>query len=380
MPRRGENIYKRKDGRWEGRYIRGHMNGKIMYGYVYAKTYKEVKDKLSVVPEPPVEKKFYIPIREPLSDVCFGKIASDWLEALKPQLKESSIVKYINVLTIYLFPRFKDSPIEAITRDEITDFSNELLVSGGQRGEGLSPKTVSCILSVMKNVFIYASQYEKLTVVDVNKFSFKQSQKPMRILSLAEQQKLSRYLCEELTLINLGILVCLYTGIRIGEMCALKWGDISFKEQYVHVHRTMQRIQNKGDEDQKTSVMITDPKSDCSNRIIPLPGDIFQLLVEAKCPENTYFLTGSAQTYVEPRTLQNRFKTAIKLCDIKDANFHALRHTFATRCVELGFDVKSLSEILGHASVNITMNRYVHPSMELKQRNMNMLSDLFGVK
>lgn len=91
-------------------------------------------------------------------------------------------------------------------------------------------------------------------------------------------------------------------------------------------------------------------------------------------------LTGMVHSYVEPRNMENRFKAVTKECDIHDVNFHALRHTFATRCVELGFDVKSLSEILGHASVNITMNRYVHPSMELKKKNMNLLSEFLTTK
>ena len=152
------------------------------------------------------------------------------------------------------------------------------------------------------------------------------------------------------------------------------------EEQYIYVHRTLQRLQNKDNEIQRTSILISEPKSQCSIRKIPIPNELFQLILSMKQPSNTYFLTGRTQVFVEPRTLQNRFKVIIKQCNIKDANFHCLRHTFATRCVELGFDVKSLSEILGHANVNITMNRYVHPSMELKQKNMNLFSDLFSVK
>lgn len=381
MSRRGENIYKRKDGRWEGRYIKGHINKKIKYGYVYAKTYKEVKEKLSLVSATATnEENIIVFDTKSQLNIDFETVSLAWIESLKPQLKESSIIKYINVLKTYLFPYFMDRAIETITREEILNFSNDLLISGGQNGNGLSPKTVNSILSVLKGIFLYATQHEKLSVADIWKISFKQPQKPMRILSLAEQEKLSRFLYENLTLSNLGILVCLYTGVRIGEICALKWEDISFDEQYLYVHKTMQRLQNKENNEQKTSVIISEPKSDCSIRKIPLPDKIFQLIVSARCQENTYFLTGSANAFVEPRTLQNRFKAVIKICNINNANFHALRHTFATRCIELGFDPKSLSEILGHSSVNITLNRYVHPSMELKQKNMNKLSDLFAVK
>ncbi len=381
MPRRGENIYKRKDGRWEGRYIKDHVNKKIMYGYVYAKTYREVKEKLSLISDTALKKEnVVVPTTKSQLGIDFKTVSLAWVESLKPQLKESSIVKYTNVLENYLLPYFKDNTIETITREDILNFSYGLLISGGQKGNGLSPKTVNSILSVLKGIFLYATQHEKLDVADIWKISFKQPQKPMRILSLAEQEKLSKFLYENLTLSNLGILVCLYTGIRIGEICALKWEDISFDEQYLYVHKTMQRLQNKENNEHKTSVIISTPKSECSIRKIPLPDKIFQFIVSARCQGNTYFLTGLSNTFVEPRTLQNRFKAIMKICDIKNANFHALRHTFATRCIELGFDSKSLSEILGHASVNITLNCYVHPSMELKQKNMNMLSDLFAVK
>lgn len=381
MPRRGENIYKRKDGRWEGRYIKGHINKKIKYGYVYARTYKEVKEKLckisGIIPD---KETAVLPVLKLQPHATFETVALSWLNSLKPQLKESSIVKYTNVLTVHLIPCFGGCNIESVTRDDIIGFSNKLLFSGGKKGNGLSPKTVNSIISVLKGIFVYASQHEKLAVEDISRVSVKQPQKPMRILSIAEQQKLSSFLCRDLTLINLGILVCLYTGIRIGEICALKWEDISFDEKYLYIDKTMQRIQNQENSVHKTSILISEPKSGCSIRRIPLPDNIFQLIVSARCPGNTYFLTGQASAFVEPRSLQNHFKAAIKACNIKDANFHALRHTFATRCVELGFDVKSLSEILGHASVNITLNRYVHPSMELKQRNMDMLSELFTVR
>ncbi len=384
MPRRGENIYKRKDGRWEGRYQKGHVNGKIKYGYVYAKTYKGVKEKLNNLPQYAAQEKAEALTKKGCSpEKKFEIIAQLWLQELKPQLKDSSIIKYSNLLSTYLFPAFGDSLIEAITKEEISEFTNNLLLTGGRKETGLSTKTVSSVLSVLKSVFEYAVQSEQLDVVTIEKSFIKQSPKPLRILSMPEQKKLSNYLYDNLTLTNLGILLCLYTGIRIGEVCALKWEDISISEQSLYVHKTMQRIQNKElDEncENKTSVLISSPKSECSIRKIPLPDEIFKLIEKMHYPENTFFLTGKIYDFMEPRTLQYRFKAVLKSCDIQDANFHALRHTFATRCVELGFDVKSLSEILGHASVNITMNRYVHPSMELKQQNMNMFSDLLPVK
>ena len=381
MPRRGENIYKRKDGRWEGRYIKGHVEGKIKYGYVFAKTYREVRSKLAVFNNPNnFVSTIDTVIQTPQPYDSFSVVSDEWFVSQKPQWRQSSIVKYSNVLNLYLLPEFGDRIISEITRDEVVLFSNRLLVNGGVNQNGLSPKTVSSIISVMKNVFEYATQIKGYSVNDIKRITIKQSQKPMRILSRAEQQKLSKYLSENMNPCNLGILVCLYTGLRLGEICALKWKDISFDEQYLYVHQTMQRLQTKKRGESKTTIVVSAPKSDCSIRKVPIPDDIFLLLKEFKKQGDAFLLTGMAHSYMEPRTMQNRFKNVVKYCNISDANFHALRHTFATRCVEVGFDMKSLSEILGHASVNITLNRYVHPSMELKQKNMNMLSELFAVK
>jgi len=376
VPKKGENIYKRKDGRWEGRFTKKYVDSKIKYGYVYGKTYKETKKKL-------IETINRIKCAEQYKDannMYFKTIAENWLEVLKSKLKESSIVKYNNILKTYLYPKFGNSLINFITSRDIMNFYNELVNFGGARKKELSSKTISGILSVLKSIFIYASKSEDINMPDFSCIYVKQTFKPMRILSISEQHKLNQYLCDNKSLCNIGILICMYTGMRIGEVCALKWKDISFEEHFISVEKTMQRLQTDNSEDKKTRVIISTPKSSSSIRKIPIPDNLFFLLQKFKCHKDTFLLTGSKYRFLEPRTLQNRFKAVIKSCNIKDANFHALRHTFATRCIEIGFDVKSLSEILGHASVNITLNRYVHPSMELKQRNMNKLYDLLAVK
>ena len=150
--------------------------------------------------------------------------------------------------------------------------------------------------------------------------------------------------------------------------------DISINEQLLSVHQSMQRVQTGGQDGKKTRVVIQSPKSSCSIRRIPIPFEIHKLLVASQKQADAFLLTGLPDRFMEPRCLENRFKAAASACEIYNVNYHTLRHTFATRCVELGFDIKSLSEILGHASVNITMNRYVHPSMEFKKENMNRLS------
>ena len=155
------------------------------------------------------------------------------------------------------------------------------------------------------------------------------------------------------------------------------------EEKTIFVHQTMQRLQINGKDSEngkKTRVLISTPKSSCSIRKIPIPNEIFEMLKKVRTVPEAFLLTGVSSKYIEPRTLQYYFKNVLKECGIEDANFHVLRHTFATRCIEVGFDIKSLSEILGHANVNITLNCYVHPSMELKRENMSKLSELFTVK
>ncbi len=370
MSRHGKNIYLRKDGRWEGRYQKCRENGKVKYGYVFGKTYEEAEQKLNKQAS-----------EEPkISNESFETISSEWLRLQKPELKLSSVAKYKNTLHNYLIPQYGSRDVDSITRNEVTEFSRDLLISGGKRSEGLSAKTVNSVLSVMRNIFQYASREKGLPVADISDISMKQSQKPLRILSQNEQQKLNEFLCGDLTFCNLGILVCLYTGLRIGEVCALKWEDMLLEEPCIYVHKTMQRIQLFDDEERKTKVVILPPKSDCSIRRIPLPENLLSLLLTNQKSGDAFLLTGTANAYIEPRTLENHFKAVAKACDIPNVHFHVLRHTFATRCVELGFDAKSLSEILGHANVNITMNRYVHPSMDLKKKNMNRLSDLLTTK
>ena len=161
-------------------------------------------------------------------------------------------------------------------------------------------------------------------------------------------------------------------------MCALKWGDINLVDGNIFVRKTMQRVQIRDslEHHKKTQVVIHSPKSDCSIRKIPLPSELVELITPFQQQTDAFVLTGSSEKYIEPRCLENFFKKIVKGSNISNVNFHALRHTFATRCVELGFDLKSLSEILGHSNVNITLNRYVHPSMELKHENMSRLSAL----
>lgn len=380
MPRKGENIYKRKDGRWEARYIKQRSpNGKAIYGYVYARSYKEVKAKLqeclvsvALTKSKAMEVNSEIP--------TFASIASEWYQSIAPQVKESTKNKYGNILASYIMPSIGDVPVNVLTYELIASEVNRLLIFGGKKQEGLSDKTVADILSVVRCILKYAVKNGKTIGCNVGAIQVRRCQKEIRVLSLSEQSQLCQYLYSDLNSYNIGILLSLFTGIRIGELCALRWENISLQEQTIRITHTMQRIQDKTNNCHKTKIVITSPKSASSIRIIPIPNHLVSILESYQSTDSGFILTNDTEKYVEPRTMQNKFKKALKNSSIEDANFHSIRHTFATRCVELGFDYKSLSEILGHASVNITMNRYVHPSLELKRQNMQRLSELFAVK
>lgn len=388
MSRKGENIYKRKDGRWEGRYIAGRTkNGKAVYKSVYARSYTLVKQKMQQI-------KTDSNIRNICPDTeknhrTFASFLWEWLDFVKPRIKESSYVRYANLIEHHMEQQIGKHFPEDIDTRLIDDYINTLLRKKENEGAGLSAKTAADILGVTKSVIQYIDSRYKPLHCDLSQITIKKEEARMRILSREEQEVLVRYLLANPSRMNVGILLTLFTGLRIGELCALRWSDIRIEERVICVERTMQRIQNRrenrhtgqetDDLPRKTKIIITTPKSSKSIRKIPLPDQISQILKAGKCCGSEYFLTGKEQSYIEPRTMQYHFKKVLKQARVPEANYHALRHTFATRCVELGFDIKSLSEILGHASVNITLNRYVHPSMDVKKDNMEKLAFLIAV-
>ena len=373
MSKKGENIYKRKDGRWEGRYVRSYdVNGKAKFGYVYGKTYCEVKQRL-------VEMKNAVLHNAVITDnrsITYTELLTAWLNSSKINTKESTYARYTHLINTHIRPYLGKYPLFKITTQLIEEYVEQQLTRGRlDNTGGLSAKTVTDILTIIKSTMEYA-RYNNLPVVcNLGKLSIKKKDKEMRVFSQAEQDALIQVLVSEMDLHKFGVLLSLYTGIRVGELCALKWEDFDLNTGVLKVRKTMQRIQNtENGATTKTKVIITEPKSSCSIRTIPLPTFISDIAKRYVTSPKAFILTGDNKSFVEPRTMQNRFKGYVKESGIENANFHALRHTFATRCVEVGFELKSLSEILGHANVNITLNRYVHSSLELKSINMNKLA------
>lgn len=380
MPRKGENIYKRKDGRWEGRYVVAKKSsGKIIYKSVYGHSYLEAKQKLSKA-----KYEHHHNIRRIIvhsNTLTISAASHEWLNLKKAQIKESSFIKYSNIVETYIVKNIGMLKISEMTADRLELFIHNLLRRGGRKQQSLSAKTVSDIVSVFKRILQYAVRKYQMNICDLTGLKIRMLKKPIQVFSSVEYKKLVNYLLQHMSRINTGILLALFTGIRIGELCALRCGNIILDESALVISETLQRIQTKSSAaKRKTKIIITAPKSLSSLRKIPLPSLLMPLLVQICASKDSFLLTGMEQKFIEPRTVQNHFHRILQATHIMHRNFHALRHTFATQCLSCGMDIKSLSEILGHANINITLNKYVHPSFEEKKQSMDKLSDLLTVK
>lgn len=354
MPRRGENIFKRKDGRWEARYVKEiALDGTKKYGSVYAKTYREVKAKqhmCMIEPQTFGSK----------TNLTINEVMTEWLNESKNQLKISSHQKYSTIFANHISKCIGEMHLKYLTPQIITQFTDNLLAAE------LSRETVNLVLIVLGTGLNNAKEKYKVAVPEIH--LLKTAKVQTRVFTEAEQQILVQHLLLQSEIFSFGILLALYTGLRIGEVCALKWEDIN--DNTIHICKTMERLKNANG---ITEVMILPPKTNSSDRIIPIPTAL-KTIIEKRQQESGYVLTRPNGKFTEPRLMQNKFAKCLTECGIEKANFHALRHTFATRCIESGVDVKTLSELLGHSDVKTTLNRYVHSSFELKQKSIDKLS------
>ena len=369
MSRRGENIFKRKDGRWEARVPEYKINGEKVYRSIYGRSYTEVKLKKNDYYRSVNHKKF---TKLPES-TTFADIADYWLTTIKGTVKESSFTRYHRNVHSYLNPAMGTRTLPEINSNAICQLKDELIESGGKRGDGLSEKTVSDLLSTLKMILMYAEE-QGYPVMNAELIRNPRKKKhevnviPGRVVSQLEEILLSSD-----DRISLGILLTLHTGIRNGELCGLRWGDFDFGSGTIRICRTVERIKDLSPlADHKTKVVITEPKTESSKREIPLPKTLCLYLRSHRGAADEYLLTGTDKPS-EPHTLYIRYERFLRRNGFESYTFHAIRHTFATRGIASGFDAKSLSEILGHSDVTTTLRCYVHPSMEEKRSQMETL-------
>lgn len=367
MPRRGENIYKRKDGRWEGRYINEYdISGKAKYKAVYAHSYSEVKRKLEEAKKSRIKN-----ININLTNITVNDWFEYWLDRkVKNTIKQSTYAIYQRYINNHIQPFFKSIYLHKLNKDLIQKFVDD-------KNE-LSASTVQDIFLFFKSGIKAANKLGLVGTVWEEVLLPKATPPVFRVFSKTEQKMIEDAVKISDNPNSIGILICLYTGLRIGEVCALMWSDINFIGKTLTVQRTIQRICDK--ESSGTKIVISAPKSKHSNREIPLPEFLLDKLEKYK---NEY---GTSNGYVlqknglpiEPRTYQYQFERLLEKAKIKKAKFHTLRHTFSTRALEIGFDIKTLSEILGHANAAITLKQYAHSLDEHKRHSMELLGGIYN--
>ena len=367
MSRRGENIYKRKDGRYEGRYVIGKTPaGRTRFGYVYARQYAEVRAML-------LQRKAERLQADRPSSAYHGTLA-DWMERwmedeLLDSVKESSWQTYRNLLTRHLLPRLGGYALMQLTPHVVYEFVEEL------ESSGLAESTVRGVYRLLSSAMRYALDEGVIRKNPCRRIHIQHREHgEQRVLNRSEQEKL-RQTADDTR--DLPALLSLYTGMRLGEICALKWTDIDWEQGTITVRRTVQRIAGKGAESngRRTLLMIGSPKSRRSCRIIPMPEFILTLLRgRLQSCDATEYVFGKALSASDPRTIQRRFTRLAKKLGLSGAHFHTLRHTFATRLIELGVDVKTVSTLLGHSSARTTLDFYAHSLSEQQRAAVALLS------
>ena len=350
-------MYQRKDGRWEARLSKGVINGKRQSRSFYGKSKEEAEQKMIS----------HLYSCEDISSVklTVAQLCTEWLAVVKHRIKVSTLANYRMKIEKHIIPSFGEMMCGEFNSKSISIFIQQKLDSG------LSSRYVCDILVLMKSIFKYARQEYRLP----NPFdtvSMPRCTKPqIRLLNRAEQTKLKSFLSRHQSPITLGVVLALSMGLRVGEVCGLMWQDIDFEKRILTVRRTVQRVAIYNGI-KKSCVMIMPPKSESSIREIPIPSGVFVMLKNLRSANENYIISGKT-TPAEPRKMQYHFAKILKNVNLPSVRFHSLRHAFASNAVEKGFDIKTLSEILGHSKVELTMNLYVHSNIDRKRTCMKLM-------
>lgn len=361
MARRGDNIHKRKDGRWEGRYKNGfRSDGSVKYSSVYARSYSECKIKL---------RDAQLSANKPANKIRTEKVFSDilirWLYANQIRIKGATKAKYTNIIETHIIPVLGGVRLSVIDSCIINSFLDEQLNHGGIRnGEPLAPsyvRTMAIIIEAAINYGVTEGLCNPLRT-PINKPNI--PKKDLVILSKVAELTLTEVLMCDSTNVALGILIGLQAGLRIGEVCALRWCDIDFEKNIIRIRHTISRVPSTNGE-HKTMLIMDTPKTQSSIREVPMPSSLHKALFVAYQNRTSDFVISNNITFVGTRTFDYQYRKLLKKYNIQIFAFHTLRHTYATRCAEHGMDAKTLSRLLGHASSTTSLNIYVHPSLDI---------------
>ena len=374
MARHGENIHKRKDGRWEGRYIKGrYENGTARWGYVYGNGYTEVRELL-------IRKKAQAGFYQLCgTSMTFAELSEAWLCSISNGLKESTLAHYHYTLHKYLLPVLGSLTINTLS-EAILEPALLHIFDGAGSHRPLGTISARECLGIVRRVCRYAAHLRLVRPLDICVKIPDRNRPAQQPLSSEKQQKLQAFLLQNPTPRKIGILLGMQLGLRIGEICGLQWGDFDLKHGILSIQRTVCRISCGNGH---TKVVIQPPKTRTSKREIPIPKHLLAALQKLKenFSSNTWFLSGTAEKPVEPRCYRKSIKAYLKQAMVEQIRPHTLRHTFATTCMQKGCDIKTLSELLGHAHADITLRQYVHSDLSRKRREINRIySDRTVVK
>lgn len=303
----------------------------------------------------------------------YKDVLLSWLDQRKNSIKILTYEKYSYQINKYIIPILSDKYINKLRIEDIYSFFRHKDI------KKLSNNSKNNILFIIKSSIKYSINNKYIKSFKDIDLSFKTKNNSINYFSKTEQSIIENYIKENVNLRNLVILIALYSGMRLGELCALKGNDIDFINNTITISKTVQRIKNNYDSDKKTKLIINIPKSKSSLRIVPIPSFLILLLKQLIVNKNDYIFTGSDKPK-DPRSVEKYFKLLLKKLEIRDLKFHSLRHTFATRLREQKIDIKVISELLGHSDWKITESIYIHTTLDLKKDAIEQLEILWNSK
>ena len=365
MPRKGENITKRKDKRWEGRYIAGrHADGRAKYGSVYGKSYDETRAKLL-----PLKMTAAKPLAEGLFCGTFGEYAKLWFAEKSKHVKPSTRDNYERSLQNHILPALGEFPMQRLCPQNIEDLKALLTAKGLSNG---TARNILLLLTSITRRAALTGAIERDACLDL-KLS-KAPQHKEEALTRVEQRRLEKTATQHEN--GFAVTLALYTGLRIGELCALRWEDVDLSRRVLHVKGSVQRLKNPEKQGALTAIKIGAPKSESSRRTVPLPESLLFQLLRRKAEAKSEYVIECRGGLAEPRVVQYRFGRLLEQAGLRHVKFHALRHTFATRCMELGMDAATISGLMGHASVKMTLDIYTASLLEHRLEAVKLLDQL----
>lgn len=302
-----------------------------------------------------------------VKEKTINQITEEWKEKKKKYVKKSTYAAYQLLIQNHIKPYFGD--LYEVNEEKVQQFVFDKLDAG------LSEKTIRDIIIVLKMILKFGIKNGYLEYIQIDaKFPSKQEKKDLDVLSKADQKKFMEHLRNNFTFKNLGIFICLSTGMRIGEICGLRWCDVDTVEGVIKVRHTLQRIYIIEGETRHTELLLDTPKTANSVRDIPMSSELLKMFKSLnKVVNENYYVISNDIKPIEPRTYRNYYKKLCKQLDIPELKFHGLRHSFATRCIESKADYKTVSVLLGHSNISTTLNLYVHPNKEQKKKTIDKM-------